>query len=315
VARAFDTGVRPQWCPGCGNYGVLAAVRGALAELGLRREEVVAVAGIGCHGRVTEYLDVNAFHAIHGRAVPVAEGVKLANPKLTVLVHTGDGDAYAIGLSHLLHAARRNVGIKVIVHNNMVYALTTGQAGPTTPRGLRTRSTPYGNPEEPFNPLLLLLASGATFVAKGFQRRRAAPEGAGEARDPAQGLRRHRRAPTVRHVLRHEGVDQGESLQARGCWPRPPRLQGGAGEELGGGAGAARRALRGGEAGLRGARAEPRAPSAGAEGPQGESPRSTSCSRGSSSQRARASRRSSGSSPSLLATRTPASSRALTLPS
>ena len=168
MARAFDTGVRPQWCPGCGNYGVLAAVRGALADLGFRRKDVVAVAGIGCHGRMTEYLDVNAFHAIHGRAVPVAEGVKLANPKLTVLVHTGDGDAYAIGLSHLLHAARRNVGIKVIVHNNMVYALTTGQAGPTTPRGLKTRSTPYGSVEEPFNPLLLLLASGATFVARGF---------------------------------------------------------------------------------------------------------------------------------------------------
>jgi len=168
VARAFDTGVRPQWCPGCGNYGVLAAVRAALADLGFRRENVVAVAGIGCHGRMTEYLDVNAFHAIHGRAVPVAEGVKLANPKLTVLVHTGDGDAYAIGLSHLLHAARRNVGIKVLVHNNMVYALTTGQAGPTTPRGLKTRSTPYGSVEEPFNPLLLLLASGATFVARGF---------------------------------------------------------------------------------------------------------------------------------------------------
>ena len=168
MARAFDTGVRPQWCPGCGNYGVLAAVRAALADLGFRREDVVAVAGIGCHGRMTEYLDVNAFHAIHGRAVPVAEGVKLANPKLTVLVHTGDGDAYAIGLSHLLHAARRNVGIKVIVHNNMVYALTTGQAGPTTPRGLKTRSTPYGSVEEPFNPLLLLLASGATFVARGF---------------------------------------------------------------------------------------------------------------------------------------------------
>lgn len=168
ASAVFDTGVRPQWCPGCGNYGVLAAVRAALAELGLRREEVVAVAGIGCHGRMTEYLDVNAFHAIHGRAVPVAEGVKLANPGLTVLVHTGDGDAYAIGLSHLLHAARRNVGIKVIVHNNMVFALTTGQAGPTTPRGARTRSTPHGNPEEPFNPLLLLLASGATFVARGF---------------------------------------------------------------------------------------------------------------------------------------------------
>ena len=168
MARAFDTGVKPQWCPGCSNYGVLAAVRAALAELGLQRENVVAVAGIGCHGRMTEYLDVNAFHAIHGRAVPVAEGVKLANPKLTVLVHTGDGDAYAIGLSHLLHAARRNVGVKVIVHNNMIYALTTGQAGPTTPRGVRTRSTPHGNLEEPFNPLLLLLTSGATFVARGF---------------------------------------------------------------------------------------------------------------------------------------------------
>ncbi len=166
--RAFDTGRRPQWCPGCGNYGILAAVRLALAELGLRREEVVAVSGIGCHGRITEYLDVNAFHAIHGRAVPVAEGVKLANPGLTVLVHTGDGDAYSIGLSHLLHAARRNADIKVIVHDNMVYALTAGQAGPTTPRGVRTRSTPAGNTEEPFNPILLLLASGATFVARGF---------------------------------------------------------------------------------------------------------------------------------------------------
>ncbi|MEM4548093.1 MAG: thiamine pyrophosphate-dependent enzyme [Thermofilaceae archaeon] len=168
MASVFDTGRRPQWCPGCGNYGILAAVRAALAELGLKPESVVAVAGIGCHGRVTEYLGVNAFHAIHGRAVPVAVGVKLANPSLKVIVHTGDGDAYSIGLSHLLHAARRNVGIAVIVHNNMIFALTTGQAGPTTPKGVRTRSTPSGNPEEPFNPILLALASGATFVARGF---------------------------------------------------------------------------------------------------------------------------------------------------
>lgn len=168
MSSVFDTGRRPQWCPGCGNYGLLAAAKAALAELGLKPEDVVAVAGIGCHGRMTEYLNVNAFHAIHGRAVPLAVGVKLANPDLKVIVHTGDGDAYSIGLSHLLHAARRNVGVTVIVHNNMIFALTTGQAGPTTPKGVRTRSTPSGNLEEPFNPLLLALASGASFVARGF---------------------------------------------------------------------------------------------------------------------------------------------------
>lgn len=164
----FDTGRRPQWCPGCGNYGILAAVRRALSELELRPEEVVAVTGIGCHGRMTEYLAVNAFHAIHGRAIPLAVGVKLVNPKLKVIVHTGDGDAYSIGLSHLLHAVRRNAGVTVIVHDNMIYGLTAGQAGPTTPQGVRTRTTPTGNPEEPFNPLLLALAAGATFVARGF---------------------------------------------------------------------------------------------------------------------------------------------------
>lgn len=168
VEKVFDTGRRPQWCPGCGNFSVLTAVKAAFTDLALDPSEIVAVAGIGCHGRMTEYLNVNAFHAIHGRAIPVAVGVKTVNPNLTVIVHTGDGDAYSIGLSHLLHAARRNVGIKVVVHNNMVFALTTGQAGPTTPKGVKTRSTPAGNYEEPFNTILLALASGATFVARGF---------------------------------------------------------------------------------------------------------------------------------------------------
>ncbi len=166
--RVFDTGRRPVWCPGCGNYGILIAVRRALAELGLRPEEVVVVTGIGCHGRMSDYLRVNAFHTIHGRVLPLATGIKLANPRLTVIGHAGDGDAYAIGLGHLPHAARRNVDITYIVHDNMIFGLTTGQVTPTTPLGVRTKSTPFGNPERPLNPLLLALASGATFVARGF---------------------------------------------------------------------------------------------------------------------------------------------------
>lgn len=166
--RLFDTGRKPVWCPGCGNYGILLALRKALVELGLSPEEVVIVTGIGCHGRMSEYVRANTFHTIHGRVLPIATGIKLANPNLTVIGHSGDGDAYAIGLGHLPHAARRNVDITLIVHNNMVFGLTTGQATPTTPHGRKTRSTPYGNPEHPLNPLHLALASGATFVARGF---------------------------------------------------------------------------------------------------------------------------------------------------
>lgn len=166
--RAFDTQRRPVWCPGCGNFAILSALRRALAELDLRPEDVVIVTGIGCHGRMSDYVRANAFHTIHGRTLPLATGIKLANPNLTVIAHAGDGDAYAIGLEHLPHAARRNVDITLIVHNNMVFGLTTGQVTPTTPQGVKTRSTPFGNPERPLNPLLLALASGATFVARGF---------------------------------------------------------------------------------------------------------------------------------------------------
>ena len=164
----FDTGKKPVWCPGCGNYGILLALRKALVELNLQPEEVVIVTGIGCHGRISDYMRTNAFHTIHGRVLPLATGIKLANPKLTVIGHSGDGDAYAIGLGHLPHAARRNVDITLIVHDNMIFGLTTGQVTPTTPRGVKTKSTPFGNPERPLNPVLLALASGATFVARGF---------------------------------------------------------------------------------------------------------------------------------------------------
>lgn len=166
--ETYDTGKSPVWCPGCGNFGILLALRKALAELGLKPEEVVIVTGIGCHGRISDYVRANAFHTIHGRVLPLATGIKLANPSLTVIGHAGDGDAYAIGLGHLPHAARRNIDITYIVHNNMVFGLTTGQVTPTTPRGVKTRSTPLGNPEQPLNPILLALASGATFVARGF---------------------------------------------------------------------------------------------------------------------------------------------------
>ncbi len=160
--------VKITWCPGCGNYAVLTAVKMALAELDIEPEKLVILSGIGCHGRIASYIKANSFHVIHGRVLPVAIGIKLANPELTVIGFAGDGDAYAIGIGHLPHAARRNVDITYIVHNNAIFALTTGQASPTTFKGARTRSTPHGNPEEPLNPILLALASGATFVARGF---------------------------------------------------------------------------------------------------------------------------------------------------
>jgi len=166
--KSYDTGRKPVWCPGCGNFAILTAFKRALYELKIRPEKVVVVSGIGCHGRITGYVKTNSIHTIHGRVLPIATGIKLANHELLVFGFAGDGDAYAIGLGHLPHAARRNIDIKYVVHNNMVFGLTTGQVTPTTPVGVKTRSTPYGNVEQPLNPLALALASGATFVARGF---------------------------------------------------------------------------------------------------------------------------------------------------
>jgi 2-oxoglutarate ferredoxin oxidoreductase subunit beta len=126
------------------------------------------VTGIGCHGKIADYLNINSFYSIHGRVLPVATGIKLANPDLTVISFAGDGDAYGEGLEHLIFAAKRNIDITVIVHNNRVYSLTTGQFSPTSPLGFPGRSTPAGSPEPPLNPLELLLAAGATFLARGF---------------------------------------------------------------------------------------------------------------------------------------------------
>jgi 2-oxoglutarate/2-oxoacid ferredoxin oxidoreductase subunit beta len=161
------------WCPGCGNFGILNAWKAsipALAEQGVPRERIVVVTGIGCHAKIADYLNLNTFYALHGRTVPVATGIKLANPELTVIAHAGDGDCYGEGLEHFLFAAKRNVDITLMVHNNGVYALTTGQATPTSPRGFRGKSTPKGITEQPINPLELALAGGATYIARAYAR-------------------------------------------------------------------------------------------------------------------------------------------------
>ncbi|MFA4965835.1 MAG: thiamine pyrophosphate-dependent enzyme [Thermoleophilia bacterium] len=168
---ALGTYAANTWCPGCGNFAVLNAVKPVIQELideGTRREDIVLVADIGCNGKIVDYVGVNTFGSLHGRSVASAMGIKLANPALKVIVHLGDGAAFAEGLEHILFAAKRNLDITVIVHDNGVYALTVGQAGPETPPGYRGRSTPYGSLEEPFNPLELLYVAGASYLARGY---------------------------------------------------------------------------------------------------------------------------------------------------
>lgn len=158
------------WCPGCGNFSILNSIKAVLNMLeaeGFPLEKVVIVSGIGCHAKIVDYINVNSFYSIHGRVVPVAEAIKLANPELKVIGFAGDGDAYGEGLEHLIFAAKRNIDITMIIHNNRVYGLTTGQYTPTSPLGFKGRSTPQGTKELPINPLELMLSSGATYLARG----------------------------------------------------------------------------------------------------------------------------------------------------
>ena len=164
----LSTPVTNTWCPGCGNFGILMALKRAIIQLGLGPEEVVAVTGIGCHGKLTNYVKVNGIHVIHGRVLPAAAAIKLANKELTVLGFAGDGDAYNIGMGHFPHAARRNHDVTYVVHNNLIYGLTTGQASPTSKTGHRTRTTPRGVFEFAVNPVAQALASDASFVARGY---------------------------------------------------------------------------------------------------------------------------------------------------
>lgn len=164
----YKTEAWVQWCPGCGDFGILTAVHRALAELDLDPRRVVVVGGIGCASRSVYYVKGSNFHAIHGRAIPVASGVKLANPELTVLVMGGDGDLLGIGGGHFVALGRRNIDITVIIHDNAVYGLTKGQAGPTLPVGVKTKALPYPNVHDRVNPLILAYASGYTFIARGY---------------------------------------------------------------------------------------------------------------------------------------------------
>jgi len=156
------------WCPGCGNFGILMAFKKALIELGLEREEAVLVSGIGCHGKMVNYVNINGFHGIHGRVLPLAAGIKLANPNLIVVGFAGDADQYNEGWGHFTHAVRRNIDMTLIVHDNMVLGLTTGQATSTSQPGFKSKSTPFGVIPPMLNPLAHALVSNGTFVARGF---------------------------------------------------------------------------------------------------------------------------------------------------
>ena len=166
--KDFATATPSWWCPGCGDYGVLSALKQALAELGEKPNNVAFVSGIGCSGKISGYLHSYAFHGVHGRALPVATAVKLANKDLTVIAAGGDGDGYAIGAGHFLHAVRRNPNITYIVMDNQTYGLTKGQSSPTSQTGYVTGTSPQGNPDAPINGLLVALAAGGTFLARGF---------------------------------------------------------------------------------------------------------------------------------------------------
>jgi len=174
MTRQLITDTQNTWCPGCGNFSIQHTLKNVFAgmeEEGKSLDDVVLVSGIGCHAKIVDYLNVNTFYSIHGRAIPVATGIKLANPDLTVICCSGDGDSYAEGLDHLIFAAKRNIDITVLIHNNRVYGLTTGQYTPTSPLGFKGKSTPSGTAEYPLNPIELMLASGATYVARGYTRK------------------------------------------------------------------------------------------------------------------------------------------------
>jgi 2-oxoglutarate/2-oxoacid ferredoxin oxidoreductase subunit beta len=171
--KEMGTYAQNTWCPGCGNFGILASVKKALTDLeddGLDLNKVAIVSGIGCHAKIVDYINVNSFYSIHGRVPPPMTGIKLANPELTVIGYAGDGDAYGEGIEHLIFSAKRNIDMTFIVHNNRIYGLTTGQFTPTSPSGFKGRSTPKGSPEDPLNPVELMISAGATFVARAYTK-------------------------------------------------------------------------------------------------------------------------------------------------
>ncbi len=164
--KDFESGVDPRWCPGCGDYSIINQVQKALPAVGVKRENIVFISGIGCSSRFPYYMNNYGMHTLHGRAPSFASGLKLSRPELQVWIVTGDGDALAIGGNHFIHAMRRNLDLKLLMFNNRIYGLTKGQVSPTSELGKKTKSTPHGSPDYPFNPPALALGAGATFVAR-----------------------------------------------------------------------------------------------------------------------------------------------------
>lgn len=164
--KEFRNNVKPNWCPGCGDFSIQAAIQRAAANVGLEPEELAVISGIGCSGRISGYINAYGLHGIHGRALPIAQGVKLANRELTVIASGGDGDGFAIGMGHTVHAIRRNINMTYIVMDNQIYGLTKGQTSPRSGEGFKTKSTPEGSIETTLSPLEIALSAGATFVAQ-----------------------------------------------------------------------------------------------------------------------------------------------------
>ncbi|OEH94130.1 2-oxoacid:ferredoxin oxidoreductase subunit beta [Bacillus solimangrovi] len=166
--KDFRNQVKPNWCPGCGDFSVQAAMQRAAANVGLEPHELAVISGIGCSGRISGYINSYGFHGVHGRALPIAQGVKMANKDLTVIASGGDGDGFAIGMGHTVHAIRRNINVTYIVMDNQIYGLTKGQTSPRSGTGFKTKSTPQGSIESALSVMELALTAGATFVAQSF---------------------------------------------------------------------------------------------------------------------------------------------------
>jgi len=166
--KDFRNNVKPNWCPGCGDFSVQAAIQRAAASAGLEPDQLAIISGIGCSGRISGYIKSYGFHGIHGRSLPIAQGVKMANRDLTVIASGGDGDGFAIGMGHTIHAIRRNIDITYIVMDNQIYGLTKGQTSPRSAAGFKTKSTPQGSIEPALSPMEMALTAGATFVAQSF---------------------------------------------------------------------------------------------------------------------------------------------------
>ncbi|MDQ0189005.1 2-oxoacid:ferredoxin oxidoreductase subunit beta [Alicyclobacillus cycloheptanicus] len=168
TVKDFRNDIRPNWCPGCGDFSVQASIQRALAAMGKEPHEVAIISGIGCSGRISGYINTYGFHGVHGRSLPTAQGVKLANRNLTVIASGGDGDGFGIGLNHFMHAVRRNMDITYIVMDNQIYGLTKGQHSPTSAHGFKAKTTPEGNIENALVPTQIALAAGIGFLGQGF---------------------------------------------------------------------------------------------------------------------------------------------------